>query len=214
MLALTSFVFAFAVFALNLPRSGWALFGAALMFALAGYAFQGSPGQGGAPRAENPATAQDGTYLVAMRRSFFDEATLPSRFVVTADGFARRGRYDTAAQFLDQAVQANPNDAEGWVALGNALTQHAEGQMGPAALLAFRRAQAAAPDNPAPLYFTGWAWLQAGEPERTLVLWESVLEQAPTDADWADTVRLQLARLEALEEARSSGRFSAPSAEP
>ena len=195
---LTLAVFALAVWALRLPRRGWTLFGAVMMFGLAGYAVQGSPSQPASPRAQIADVQEDGEFLVSLRRAFFDPETLPSRFVVTADAFARRGQHENAARFLDSAVKADPQDAEAWVALGNALVEHAGGRLGPAALLAYQRANAADEDNPAARYFTGLAWLRSDEPERTLVLWQSVIEDAPEDAEWLPLVRAQVARLEEL----------------
>ena len=50
-LALAALGFRFAVWLFGLARSGWTLFGAALLFGLTGYAQQGSPGQPAAPGA-------------------------------------------------------------------------------------------------------------------------------------------------------------------
>ena len=114
LLALRTFVG--AIFLLKLPRSVWALFGAALLFGLAGYAIQGSPGQAGAPRAATgDGTARSGEAMVEARREFYAEGVLPSRFVVTADAFARRGQFDQSARFLRLA---EANDSEAWLALG------------------------------------------------------------------------------------------------
>ena len=201
LLALTAF--ALAAWALKLPRQGWTLMGAALMFGLAGYAVQGSPSQPASPRAQVADVEQNGEFLVSLRRAFFDPETLPSRFVVTSDAFARRGQYENAARFLDNAVRADPNDAEAWVALGNALVEHAGGQLGPASLLAYQKANAADENNPAARYFTGLAWLRSDEPGRTLVLWQSVLDDAPDDAAWLPLVREQVARLEQLRNTRA-----------
>ena len=48
--ALALAAFALAVLVMKLPRHGLTLFGAALVFGLAGYAWQGSPGQPSAPK--------------------------------------------------------------------------------------------------------------------------------------------------------------------
>ena len=53
--ALALAAFALAAFLLRLPREGLTLFGAVLVFGLAGYAWQGSPGQPSAPK---PAAAR------------------------------------------------------------------------------------------------------------------------------------------------------------
>lgn len=197
-LALAAFAFIFAVFALRLPRHAWMLFGAALLFGLAGYALQGSPGQPSAPAPSRiDDQAQTGALLVDARREFYG-AGLPSRFVVTADAFARRGQFEQAANFLRNAVDENPSDGEAWLALGNALVEHAEGRLTDAALYAFSRAEEAQPDNPAPTYFLGLALLRGGQAEQARAMWAQLLASAPEDAEWREPLRLRLEKLDQL----------------
>ncbi|UVI38567.1 tetratricopeptide repeat protein [Qipengyuania spongiae] len=197
-LALAGLAFVLAAFVLKLPRNVWALFGAALLFGLAGYAMQGMPGVPSAPRQPTPPPAETGELLVEARREFFPDNELPSRFVITADAFARRGDYAQAAQFLRNAVEENPADTEAWVALGNALTEHAEGRLTQAALHAYSRAEQAAPDNPAAGYFAGFGFLRSGEAERAREIWAGLVEDAPEDAPWRPVIADRLARLDAL----------------
>ena len=143
-------------------------------------------------------TAQTGEMMVVARREFYPEGRLPSRFVVTADAFTRRGQHEQAANFLRNAVAENPADSEAWLALGNALVEHADGQLTAAALYAYSQAEAVAPDNPAPTYFLGLAFLRAGEPGRTLELWRELLQSAPEQAEWRAPLAARLDRLEAI----------------
>ena len=196
-IALAVGVFVLAAFILKLPRSLWTLFGSALLFGLAGYAAQGNPGQASAPSfATTETQAQTGEMMVEARREFYPEGRLPSRFVVTADAFTRRGQYDQAANFLRNAVAENPEDGEAWIALGNALVEHADGRLTAAALYAYSRAEEVAPNNPAPTYFLGLSYLRAGEPGKTLSLWQELLDDAPTDAQWRPALAARLARLQ------------------
>mgnify|MGYP000318330703 CR=1 FL=1 len=198
-LILTALVFALAVFVLKLPRTLWMLFGSALLFGLAGYAAQGNPGQPSAPASPvRDDAAQSGELMVEARREFYPEGRLPSRFVVTADAFTRRGQHDQAANFLRNAVAENPNDGEAWGALGNALVEHADGQLTAAALYAYSQAEQVAPENPAPTYFLGLSFLRAGEPGKTLGLWRELLETAPEEAEWREPLAARLARLETM----------------
>ena len=198
-IALAALTFVLAVYALKLPRTVWMLFGAALLFGLAGYALQGSPGQASAPAAGlAEKEAQTGELLVAARREFYPETALPSRFVVTADAFARRGQYEQAARFLRNAVAENPRDAEAWLALGNALVEHADGQLTAAALFAYSEAERIQPANPAPTYFLGLGFLRGGEPERTRALWADVLDNTPAESPWRPILAERLARLDML----------------
>ena len=198
-LILTALVFALAVFVLKLPRTLWMLFGSALLFGLAGYAAQGNPGQPSAPASPvRDDAAQSGELMVEARREFYPEGRLPSRFVVTADAFTRRGQHDQAANFLRNAVAENPKDGEAWLALGNALVEHAGGRLTAAALYAYSQAEKVSPENPAPTYFLGLAFLRAGEPANTLTLWRELLESAPADAEWRGPLSARLERLEAI----------------
>lgn len=197
-LLLGAAAFLVAALALKLPKSGYTLLGAALLFGLAGYALQGSPG---APAAPGQASLQDeGTsaLMVEARRAFFDPDVLPSRYLITSDAFARRGDAVQAAGFARSAVTENPEDAEAWTALGNALADHAGGQLTPAALFAYGQAQRRAPDSAAPAYFLGLAMLRGGEPERTRAIWAELIAKAPVDAPWRPVMVERLARLDTL----------------
>ncbi len=190
--------FLVAVFLLKLPRAGYTLLGAALMFGLAGYALQGSPGAPGAPGRSVVKEEETSALMVEARRAFFDPDVQPSRYLVTSDAFARRGDTERAAGFARSAVADNPNDAEAWTALGNALADHAGGRLTPAALYAYGQAQQRAPGSPAPGYFLGLAMLRGGEPERTRAIWAELVANAPGDARWRPLMAERLARLDML----------------
>ncbi len=194
---LAAAAFAFAVLALRLPRSGRALLGAALMFGLAGYALEGSPGQAGSPKSAARPIPQGSAELVEARREIYGP-TPPSRFVTVADGFARRGQYADAAGILRGSLAANPDDQEAWLALANALAEHAGGQLTPAALLAYERAERADPSHPGPGFFLGVALIRNGRPQQARAVWAELLARAPADAAWRAGLEERLARLDAL----------------
>lgn len=197
-IALGAFAFALAAFLLRLPRGSWALFGAAILFGLAGYALQGSPGRAGAPREAAPDPQGTGLAMVEVRREWFDTGQPPAFYVTLADGFSRRGQAEDAARILRGAVRQTPGDAEAWVALGNALVELAEGQVTPAALVAFERAQAAAPSHPGPRYFLGIALLRSGDGRGARRLWAQILEEAPRTMPWRAGLAERVERLDAL----------------
>jgi len=198
MLLLAAAAFALAALLLRLPRAGWTLFGAALLFGLAGYALQGSPGRAGTPKDPAPVASESGEALIAARRELFDPNQPPSRFVTVADGFARRGQYDDAAGILLGATRQNPRDVEAWLALGNALIEHAEGVPTPAALYAYSRAEAANPRHPGAAYFLGIAMLRAERPQETRAIWARLVADAPADAPWLPAMRERLRQLDVL----------------
>lgn len=197
-LALAALAFVAAAFVLRLPKAGYTLLGAALLFGLAGYALQGSPGAPAAPGKPAADAGQTGALLVEARREFFSAAILPSRFLITSDAYARRGDQLRAAAFAESAVEENPNDVEAWTALGNTLSEHAGGQLTPAALYAYSQAERRAPASPAPGYFLGLAMLRTGQPARARAIWAELLAAAPADAPWRPGLAERLARLDAL----------------
>lgn len=200
-IALAALAFLAAVSVLRIGKGGWTILGATLLFGLTGYALQGSPGQPAALGKSAKDEVVDGELLVEARREFFDTSQFPSRWIVTGDSYVRRGDYEAAAGFYRNAVEEAPLDREAWLALGIALVEHAEGNLTPAALLAFERAQQLEPTNGGPRYFLGLSWLRAREFGRTLELWREALAAAPEDAPWRESLALRLAALETMLEA-------------
>lgn len=198
LIALAAAAFLLAAFAAKLPRSGWTLFGAALLFGLTGYALQGSPGLSGAPKQAVIADDGNNLALVDARRQMFSNPRGPSRYVTIADAFARRGQFEDAARLLSGAVAENPRDGEAWLALANALVEHADGTLTPAALYAYGQAEVTLPGNPAPPYFLGIALLRSGKPQDARALWVQTLANAPNDAAWRPQMEERLARLDEL----------------
>lgn len=187
--------FGVAAFVLTLPRRGWEALGAALLLGIAGYALQGAPDQPGAPKA--PAEAQrSGEALVAARQALAETAMPGSAMMIVAEGMLRNGQYGTAAGVLRGAVQRNPDDGEAWLTLANALVGHAEGNLSPAALLAYREAARAAPDHPGPPFFLGLAMVQNGRLTEARALWRDVLARSPADAPWRADLAERLATLD------------------
>lgn len=197
-LLLAAGAFAVAAFAARLPRSGWALFGAALLFGLAGYALHGNPAQPGSPKAASAAPTRTGEGMIAARRLLFDPTQPPASYVTVADGYARQGRFGDAATILRGALRDNPEDAEAWVALGNALVEHAEGVPTAAVFHAYGRADEARPDHPAALYFAGVALLRSQKFDEARQAWAQMIDRAPADAAWLPAMRERLAQLDQM----------------
>jgi cytochrome c-type biogenesis protein CcmH len=68
--------------------------------------------------------------------------------------------------------------------MANALVSHADQRLSPAAILAFRRAQNAAPDNPGPPFFLGLALAQSGRLQEGRAIWAELLARTPQGAPW------------------------------
>lgn len=196
--ALTLLTFGIAAYMLRLPREGWMLFASTLVFGLAGYAWQGSPQQPSSPKPEPVRALQSGEAMVAARISLLDDTRQKPGYLITSDGFARRGRFGDAAGLLRRGLRENPEHLEGWLALAMSLVSHAEGVVTPAARTAYDRATAINPKNPAPRFFLGAAYLQAREFRGARAAWADLLEDTPEDAPWREDLENRVAALDEM----------------
>jgi cytochrome c-type biogenesis protein CcmH len=198
LLALAAFAVAVLVF--RLPRATWASFAAALVFGLAGYTLQASPDVPAAPKALAQQDYNDDWQVVDSRKMLVGSALRStSDTMLTADAFARRGQFEVAAGFLGGVVQEHPQDFEAWVALGNALTEQADGMLTQASLYAFRQASRIAPENPAPAYFLGLSLIRQGRMMEARQAWRSALSQTvEEDSEAHEFMADRVERLEAL----------------
>jgi len=198
-LSLTLVSFALAAFTLRLPKEGFAVFGAVLLLGLVGYAWQGSPGQPGSPTEPDLAVDQEsGDEMVTARRQLFDEAIPKPDYLVLSDGFARRGKFGDAAGLLRGGLNENPDHLEGWLALGMALTGHADGNVTPAAFYAYGKARDLDPANPGADFFLGFSFLQTGQIRAARDTWAGLLERSPADAPWREEIEARVARLDEM----------------
>jgi cytochrome c-type biogenesis protein CcmH len=158
---------------------------AALLLGGAGYALQGNPGLPGAPAQLNEAA---GVFpLTKARHAFFGEFTPAESWLRMSEALARDGEAEDAVGILQNAVRRYPGDPQLWIGLGNALVDHAHG-MTPAAELAYRRAEQAAPGHPAAPFFYGLALARSGDRDGALAQWRRILTKAPADAEWRPMV--------------------------
>jgi len=203
-LALVAFGLMTAV--LEAPRAGWEVMGAALLCGLAGYAMQGRPGFAGAPK-DAPESAQSaGAAGVAARQKLSaDPADMSNKFIVIADALARNGQFASAAEVLRGAVEANPADAQAWLAMGNALVAHANGTVSPAAVAAYGRAARAAPDSPGPPFFLGMALITSGRLDEGRAIWADLLARSPADAPWRPELAQRLQEVDRFLASRKAG---------
>lgn len=196
--ALAIVAFAIAAFVLRLPREGWVIFGAVLLFGLAGYAWQGSPAQPGTPKLQTVEALRSGEEMVEARRAWFDPNRAKPDYLMLSDGYARRGRFDDAAVSLRKGLNDNPDHLEGWLALGMALVEHSEGFVTPAASYAYTRARQIDPVNPAADLFLGISYYQSGEIRAARSVWASLLERSPEDAPWREELESRVAQLDQM----------------
>lgn len=185
--------------------------GAALLLALAGYAWQGRPGFAGAPKAP-PAPTQPlpDSAFAEMRPDLMGQFNNAAHWLSLAESYQRTGNTREGVEIIQNALRRTPNNPDLWVGLGNALVQHADGLMTPAAELAFDRALQIAPDHPGPRFFYGIALAQGGRFDEAEQVWRELLASAPPSANWRGAIQEQL---DALAQARAMGRIP-PAAAP
>lgn len=196
-----------------LRRDGGALqfMGAALLFAVAGYSFQGKPDAPGAPkgapaREPLPETAFDQT-----REDTFGRFNRAAQWLALAEARNRVGDHLGAAQLLQNAVGRYPRDLALWIGFGTALVQHGGGMMSPAAQLAFQRAAELAPDHPAPLFFYAEALAQGGNYDEAERIWRQLSPRQDLPAELKERLEFNL---RAIAGARAEGRLPPPGSPP
>jgi cytochrome c-type biogenesis protein CcmH len=158
---------------------------AAVAFGCAGYALQGSPYLGGAPRTS--AGRAHPLPLTGARHAFMGQFDAADAWLSMSEAIASRGNTEDAANLLRAQVKRHPDDYRLWVGLGNALVDHSR-TLSPSARFAYERAIELAPTYPAPRFFLGLAEARSGNPQDTIRLWREVLANAPADASWRPMV--------------------------
>jgi cytochrome c-type biogenesis protein CcmH len=213
-LLIAAVVFAVMAFVLKLPRAGWEITGAALLFGISGYALQGHPGQAGAPHppAETAKLADEA--LLKERQQMGAAFGKGQSWLILADALTRQGQYGAAADVLRNALAKSPKDADLWVALGNALVGHSDGIMTPAAQFAFQKAADIAPDHPGPPFFMGLALAQSGRLAEARTLWAELLARSPADAPYRADLEARLARIDQMLAEQGAAAATGPQAPP
>lgn len=179
-----------------MSRPALELSGAALLLALAGYAWQGSPMVAGSPVAgvdatPLPAELSDQNIRKAMSSKFSAEG----QWLDLADALIKVGRTQQAVSILRGGVDKSPNNPDLWVGLGNALVVHGNGQMNPASQFAFEKAAKLSPNHPGPPFFLGLALAQSGKPDEAGEIWRGLLSRAADGAPWKADLEARLAQI-------------------
>jgi len=193
MLALAVFVAVWG-FA-KLEKGALLLLAVALCVGLAGYAAQGRPTLAGAPAAAAAETQPDDSGYIAMRHAILGQFDSADHWLIIADSYLRTGQTQDAVDIIRGGLRAHPEDMDLWIGLGHALVRHADGLMTPAARMAFDRARAVAPGNPAPDYFYGLSLAEGGDFDGAERMWRKVLADTPPTLSWRPIVEERLRRL-------------------
>lgn len=166
---------------------------AALLLALAGYAWQGRPNLEGAPRRMEVAEKQLDSPFMSLRREMFGQFDSADRWLILSENYRRGGKTQDGAAIIRSALRAHPRNVTLWIGYGDALVAHGGGTLTPAAEFAFLRAAALAPNHPGPPLFYGIALAQSGDFARAEQQWRRALALAPANASWRAELERQLA---------------------
>lgn len=162
----------------------WIAVAAALVVAFAGYGVMGSPDVPAAPAprvSADPRLTPEAEQAATELLENYGDARI---WLTASEAFIRAGRTETAVYVLSDATRRIPGNVDLWAQLGVALVAHADGEVVPAARLAFNRANRLVPEHPAPYYFLGLSWLQSAEPEKALAVWEELYARTPGNPSW------------------------------
>lgn len=181
----------------KLGRSDLELAGAALLIALAGYAWQGNPSEAGSPVVSEEAH-DTGEIPANLRKSFASSMNAEGQWLSLADALIQAGRPRAAVSILNEATHKAPNNPDIWVGLGNALVVHNGGILSPAAQFAFEKAAAIAPNHPGPPFFLGLGLAQSGKLDEAGEVWRGLLARAPEGAPWKADLEQRLAQINQL----------------
>jgi tetratricopeptide (TPR) repeat protein len=175
----------------KIGRQPLELTAAALLVGLAGYAFFGSPNKPGSPK---QSAADIGGATAAIPTSVTDTANLTD-FLRSIDQLVQSGQTRDAADRINARIAKDPQNADLWVALGQALFAHSNGNMSASAETAFQRAAEIAPNHPGPPFFLGYAQVQAGKYDEAAAIWRALLARAQPDSPWKPDLEARLAEI-------------------
>lgn len=116
---------------------------------------------------------------------------------ILAPIYMRMGRYDDSARAWQKAITGLGDSSDREENLGEALVAAANGVVTNEARRAFNQALSIDPTSVDAGFYIGLAAKQDGRPDEAARIWRGLIDTAPPDADWLDTVRNALARLDA-----------------
>lgn len=197
-LVIAAMVIAGVLLFVPVRKQVWPAIAAAVVLGLAGYAWQGSPEQAASPAQPITAKLKAADALLQMRADMDTGYGIGKQWLITADSYARSGKYDYSAAFIQAGLRQYPKNGDLWAGLGVVLLLAGDGQMSPPAKMAFANARKFGPRNPAPDYFEGLVELFEGRPAKTVEIWQSLVDNAPDDAIWRPKLESQLGGLKTM----------------
>lgn len=175
----------------GVARSLWSLVGAALMFGAAGYAVQERAGLPGHPVLADADPVPVAPEIVDLRGALLGRFTGDGAYLVASDALMRKGARDSGARVVLMGLGHYPRSLTLWTGLGTALAQH-DGAVSPAARFAFEQATRIAPDHPAPPFFEGLAFVEAGDYRAARPYWARALALTPPRVSYRAEIAMRL----------------------
>lgn len=163
-----------------------------LAIAVFGYAWQGHPDLASAPALALQADA-GGAAADAKANPMKPAFTREGMALNTAMALTRAHNAAGAVSLLKSELATEPNNAELWLGLGQALVANGDGLITPAALFAFDKAAALQPANPMPSIMHALSLAQGGRFDESAQLISALLARNPKDAPWRPELEQKLA---------------------
>jgi cytochrome c-type biogenesis protein CcmH len=198
MILLAALTFAGLLYFARNRRKVWTAIAATVVLALAGYTVQGKPSLAVAPAQTANKGNREFEALIAMRGDMDYKFAKSKQWLTMSDSFARNGNFRLSVALLQSGLRKSPNSADLWAALGLDMMLAGDGNLSPAANYAFAKTRALSSDHPAPDYFEGLHALFNGDVNKTMTLWESLLERAPKNAKWRPKLESQIAGIKRI----------------
>ena len=110
--------------------------------------------------------------------------------------YMRMGRYEDAVRAWQNTIVILGDNADREENLGESIVAAADGAVTKEARTAFDRVRSIDPENVPARFYAGLAAKQDGRRDEAARIWRDMIAVSPPDAEWADTVRDALARLD------------------
>ena len=169
----------------------WGVVVPLIVLGAVGYAMQGHATLPGRPAQANAATVVIDPSIVDLRGALLGRFSGDGAYLVASDALMRRGSRDSGAQVVLMGLGHYPRSLTLWVGLGTALAQH-DNTVSPAARLAFDHATRIAPDHPAPPFFEGLAYVEAGDFRTAQRYWAKALALSPPEISYRREIAVRL----------------------
>lgn len=165
--------------------------------------------QAGTPAAEHP--AGDAEAMVRSLEQRLDaEPNDAEGWRMLGWSYFQLRRFAESAQAYARARQINPDDPGYASAMGESLTQAAEGRVTPEARNAFEAARKIDPNDARARYFLAVLKDQQGNSKEAIDEWIALLSASPTDAPWVPHLRETIVESAAKAGVDVSARMPAP----